>query len=169
FIEHFKPREERNAEEMNSKQVHVGQEQTKEERQTHHNQNTGQVKKENGNSQGFGFVHFVSSVDAMRAKQEMDGRIWGRKVVHVEMVQHKEERKAYLPRQTKDTIKSSTRHVPRAVHTVPVVDTVPVVVPAADEAFFTPAASVSKVQQEEDTTVFSGFSAAMMALELSMI
>ncbi|XP_060747560.1 polyadenylate-binding protein 1-B-like [Tachysurus vachellii] len=194
FIEHFKPREERKAEEMNSKQGHVGQEQTKEEGRTHHNQKTEQVnahtyilykgvgliiknldqhvddkhlrtefaqfgtvisakvKKENGHSQGFGFVRFVSSVDAMKAKQEMDGRIWGRKMVHVEMVQHKEERKAYLPRQTKGTIKSSTRHVPSAVHTVPVVDTVPVVVPAADEASSTPAASVSEVQQEEDTT-----------------
>ncbi|XP_026995636.2 polyadenylate-binding protein 1-A-like isoform X1 [Tachysurus fulvidraco] len=184
FIERFKPLEERKAEKMNRKQVHVGQKQTKEERQTHHNQRTEQgvgliiknldwqvddkhlrtefaqfgtvvsakVKKENGHSQGFGFVHFVSSVDAMRAKQEMDGRIWGRKVVHVEMVQHKEERTAYLPSQTKGTIKSSTRHVPRAVHTVPVVDTVPVVVPAADEASSTPVASMSEVQQEEDTT-----------------
>ncbi|GAA6085781.1 polyadenylate-binding protein 1-A-like isoform X1, partial [Tachysurus ichikawai] len=38
FIERFKPREEHKAEELNVKQVHVGQEQTKEEGQTHHNQ-----------------------------------------------------------------------------------------------------------------------------------
>ncbi|KAK3523947.1 hypothetical protein QTP70_016765, partial [Hemibagrus guttatus] len=94
------------------------------------------VKIENGRSRGVGFVRFASSVDAMKAKQEMDGRIWSRNLVHVEVVQRKEKHQAHLPHQTKGTITPSTHQVPHAipvvksapaVHTVPVVDNVPAV------------------------------------------
>ncbi|KAK3524490.1 hypothetical protein QTP70_029272 [Hemibagrus guttatus] len=104
----------------------------------------------------------------------MDLRIWVRKLVHVEVVQHKEEHQAYLPHQTKGTIAPSTHQVPHAVPVVdnglvinivpvvdkvPVVNIVPVVNPAAEvpaptqaQAPSTPIASLSEVQQEKDTT-----------------
>ncbi|KAK3547721.1 hypothetical protein QTP86_028259, partial [Hemibagrus guttatus] len=71
---------------------------------------SAQVKMENGWSKGFGFVCFASmdTRKCIHSQNEMDGRIWDRKLVHIDVVQRKEERKTFLPQQTNSTIKPST-------------------------------------------------------------
>ncbi|GAA6095322.1 polyadenylate-binding protein 1A-like, partial [Tachysurus ichikawai] len=59
---------------------------------------SAKVIMENGRSKGFGFVNFTSSQDAMRAMNEMNGMMWGKKQVYVELAKRKEEGPALLQR-----------------------------------------------------------------------
>ncbi|MCI4391353.1 hypothetical protein PGIGA_G00133320 [Pangasianodon gigas] len=58
-----------------------------------------QAMMENGHSRGFSFVHFSSSQEAMKARRERNGRIWGRTQVCVGVAQCKEEQPACLAHQ----------------------------------------------------------------------
>ncbi|XP_047670264.1 polyadenylate-binding protein 1A-like [Tachysurus fulvidraco] len=59
---------------------------------------SAKVIMENGRSKGFGFVNFTSSQDAMRAMNEMNGMMWGKKQVFVELAKRKEDGPALLQR-----------------------------------------------------------------------
>ncbi|TVK90424.1 Polyadenylate-binding protein 1 [Bagarius yarrelli] len=105
---------EMNGMELKGKQLYVGRAKSKEERQTKNNENSEQnvddklddkhlriefsqfgtitstkVRMENSSSNGFGFVHFASFQDTVKAKKETDGRVRGRKLMHDDAVQHK--------------------------------------------------------------------------------
>ncbi|XP_053083576.1 polyadenylate-binding protein 1 [Pangasianodon hypophthalmus] len=85
------------------------------------------VMMENGRSRGFGFVHFASSQEAMKARKEMNGRMWGRKPVYVGVAQRKEERQAWLAHQNMqrmasmqlNTIQNICQPVPFFCYTIP--------------------------------------------------
>ncbi|KAK2857501.1 hypothetical protein Q7C36_005420 [Tachysurus vachellii] len=103
---------------------------------------SAKVMMEKGRSKGFGFVCFTSSQDAMKAMNELNGMMWGKKKIYVGLAQKKEERQALLQRMfrkefsspavktpcSEDLVQSvetaATKYIVEAVETAAPVDTV---------------------------------------------